>query len=236
MIGGECKGTREGGTVVDADDQQQAMSISDKQPDDYICKTLSFTSLYIDICAGYRYRLSECVAVCVCVGGGGCSRCDNLPAIVSYIKSRLRCVAETETRACLVESVCGGCCQSLFRFTCRSAAMSHRQRIKRCDSNPRCFFPHPPQAASLLNALCNNAKPTREQQQSRLSSLSDFLLMKVSARQTHPNQAYFPSPPLSPPCSYLTLNQHALCLAFLLLFCFLPLLAVKMLSILANKL
>lgn len=103
MIGGECKGRREGGTVVDADDQQQAMSISDKQPDDYICKTLSFTSLYIDICAGYRYRLSECVAVCV--RGGGCSRCDNRPAIVSYIKSRLRCVAETETRACLVESV-----------------------------------------------------------------------------------------------------------------------------------
>lgn len=138
-----------------------------------------------------------CVYVCLGGGGGGCSRCDNRPANVSYIKSRLRCVAETETRACLVESVCGGCCQSLFRFTCRSAAMSHRQRIKRCDSNPRCFFPHPPQAASLLNALCNNAKPTREQQQSRLSSLSDFLLMKVSARQTHPNQANlpFPSPP-----------------------------------------
>lgn len=174
--------------------------------------------MYIDICAGYRYRLSEGVAVCVCVLGGGCSRCDNRPAIVSYIKSRLRCVAETETRACLAESVCGGCCQSLFRFTCRSAAMSHRQRIKRCDSNPRSCFPsfsHPPQAASLLNALCNNAKPTREQQQSRLSSLSDFLLMKVSARQTHPNQANlpFPSPPLSTP-SYLTLNQHALCLAF----------------------
>lgn len=177
--------------------------------------------------------------LCVCVGGG-CSRCENRPAIVSYIKSRLRCVAETETRACLAESVCGGCCQSLFRFTCRNAAMSHRQRIKRCDSNPRCFFPsfsHPPQAASLLNALCNNAKPTREQQQSRLSSLSDFLLMKVSARQTHPNQAKCPSPPLSTPCSYLTLNQHALCLAFLLLFSlFLPPLAVKMLSILANKL
>lgn len=65
MIGGECEGSGKGGTVVDADDQQQAMSISDKQPDDYICKTLSFTSIYIDICAGYRYRLSECVAVCV---------------------------------------------------------------------------------------------------------------------------------------------------------------------------
>lgn len=137
MIGGEYRGRERGlQAVVDADDQQQAMSISDKQPDDYICKTLSFTSIYIDICAGYRYRLSECVCV-----GGGCSRCDNRPAIVSYIKSRLRCVAETETRAWLAESVCGGCCQSLFRFTCRSAAMSHRQRIKRCDSNPRCSFP-----------------------------------------------------------------------------------------------
>lgn len=108
MIGGEYRGKERGlQAVVDADDQQQAMSISDKQPDDYICKTLSFTSIYIDICAGYRYSLSECVAVCMCVGGG-CSRCDNRPAIVSYIKSRLRCVAETETRAWLVESVCVG--------------------------------------------------------------------------------------------------------------------------------
>lgn len=111
--------------------------------------------MYIDICAGYRYRLSEGVAVCVCVLGGGCSRCDNRPAIVSYIKSRLRCVAETETRACLAESVCGGCCQSLFRFTCRSAAMSHRQRIKRCDSNPRCYFPSfPPTPSSCLPFKC----------------------------------------------------------------------------------
>lgn len=73
MIGGEYRGReRERGrqAVVDADDQQQAMSISDKQPDDYICKTLSFTSIYIDICAGYRYSLSECVAVCVCGGEG----------------------------------------------------------------------------------------------------------------------------------------------------------------------
>lgn len=71
MIGGEYRGRGRGlQAVVDADDQQQAMSISDKQPDDYICKTLSFTSIYIDICAGYRYSLSEGVAVCVCGGEG----------------------------------------------------------------------------------------------------------------------------------------------------------------------
>lgn len=55
---------------------------------------------------------------------GGCSRCDNRPPIVSYIKRPLRCVAKTEGGV----YVSGGgrveSCQSLFRFTCRSAAMS----------------------------------------------------------------------------------------------------------------
>lgn len=86
------------------------MSISDKQPDDYMQNSLDYEYIYIDICAGYRYRLSMCIGVCaLCVGlgGGGCSRCDNRPAIVSYIKRRLRCVAKTETRACLVKSVWG---------------------------------------------------------------------------------------------------------------------------------
>lgn len=162
--------------------------------------------------------------MCVGGGGGGCSRCDNRPAIVSYIKSRLRCVAETETRACLVESVCGGAavraCLDLRAAVQQCHTDSASRGVTATPAAPSPPSPTPPQVASLLNALCNNAKPTREQQQSRLSSLSDFLLMKVSARQTHPNQANFPSPPLYPPCSYLTLNQHALCLAFLLLFCF----------------
>lgn len=47
MIGGEYRGRDRGlQAVVDADDQQQAMSISDKQPDDYICKTLVYEYIY----------------------------------------------------------------------------------------------------------------------------------------------------------------------------------------------